>query len=120
MNNNLFSLEQKVIFCKRSCDVAKEFFAKFQHTFGFQINSVVALPSHLVQVNDLGFKECLMIKCCPYYGLGFSPLWSRTIASCKHLYHCWCVDIHFCTSSKCIHLYVRKKCMKLGGLLLAL
>ncbi len=104
MNSKLFSLKQKVIFCKKSCDVARELFAKFQHDFGFQISSVEALALHLIEVNDLGFKKCLMIECCPYCELGFSPMWSRTIASCKHLYHCWCVDIHFNTLSKCIHL----------------
>jgi hypothetical protein len=72
MNSRLFSLDQKVIFCKRSHDVARELFTKFQHGFGFQVSSVVALPLHLVEVKDLGFKECLMIERYPYCELGFS------------------------------------------------
>jgi hypothetical protein len=81
-----------------------EIFEKIQHGFGYQVSSVMALPSHLVEVNNLGFKKCLMIECCPYYGLGFSLMWLRTIASCKHLYHYWCADMYFNASSKCIHL----------------
>jgi hypothetical protein len=104
MNSKLFSLDQKVIFCKRFHDVARELFTKFQHGFGFQVSSVVALPLHFVEVRDLGFKECLMIERYPCCELGFSLMYSRMIVSCKYLYHCWCVNIHFNTSSKCSHL----------------
>ncbi len=43
-----------------------------------------------------------MVEHCPYYGLGFVPMWACTLASCKHFYHCWCVTIHFSSFSKCI------------------
>jgi hypothetical protein len=44
-----------------------------------------------------------MIERCPYYGLRFSPVWVGKLASCKHLYHCWCALLHFNISLKCIH-----------------
>ncbi len=28
----------------------------------------------------------------------------RHITSYKHVYHCWCVDLHFSTSTKCIQV----------------
>lgn len=62
----------------------------------------MSLPSHLVEHNDVGFKECFLIDHCPYCWLGFSPMWVRKIASCKHVYQYWCV-VHFNISSKWIH-----------------
>jgi hypothetical protein len=53
-------------------------------------------------VNKLGLEESLLIRLCPFFGLGFAPLWVHKITSYKHVYHCWCVDVHFSTSTKCI------------------
>ncbi len=65
-------------------------------------NICMSLPSILVERKDVGFERCLMIQCCPFYGLEFSLMWVGKITSYKHVCHCWCVSIHFSTSSKCI------------------
>jgi hypothetical protein len=44
------------------------------------------LPSNLV--DKLGFEESLLIRFCPFCGLGFAPLWASKITSYKHVYHC--------------------------------
>jgi hypothetical protein len=63
-------------------------------------NIITALPSSLV--NKLGFEEPLLIGLCAFCGLGFAPLWACKITSYKHVYHYWCVYLHFNTSTKCI------------------
>jgi hypothetical protein len=60
------------------------------------------LPTNLVEKNDVGLQECFMVECCPYCGLGFTPMWAVKLAFCKHFYHCWCVAVHFSSYSKCI------------------
>ncbi len=62
------------------------------------------LPSPLIEHDDLRFNDFLTIGRCPFCGLGFTPMWARKLASCKHMYHYWCVIIHFNSLSKCIHL----------------
>jgi hypothetical protein len=73
--------------------------SNFQRNLSYK-NLVIALPSNLV--NKLWCEESLLIGLCPFCGLGFAPLWASNITSCKHVYHCWCADLHFNTSTKCI------------------
>jgi hypothetical protein len=39
------------------------------------------LPTNLVEKNDVGFQECFMVECCPYYGLRFAPMCANKLAS---------------------------------------
>jgi hypothetical protein len=47
-------------------------------------------------------KTWVVLKKCSFCGLRFSLAWVAWFASCKHVYHDWCVMYHFGTSIKCI------------------
>jgi len=97
----LFTLKQKIIVTKRNWDGARSLFSSIQSGLGQKIY-VCHLPTNLVEKNDVGFQECLMVERCPCCGLGFTPMWVGKLASCKHFYHCWCAAVHFSYFSKCI------------------
>ncbi len=94
----MLGFEHKIELCEWNCGVTSEFLSKFERgILGHQSDNVMPLPSHFVECNDVGFKECFLIDQCPYCGLGFLLMWVGKIASCKHIYHYWCV-VHFNTS----------------------
>jgi hypothetical protein len=70
---------------------------------------VCHLPTNLVEKNDVGSQECFMVECCPYCGLGFTPMWVGKLAFCKHVYHCWCATVHLNSFSKCIKVGCEEK-----------
>jgi hypothetical protein len=99
LNNRVLGEEKKAFLAKRNHDAARTLSSNFQRGLSCQ-NLVAALLSNLV--NKLGFEEFLLIGLCPFCGLGFAPLWASKITSYKHVYHCWCADLHFNISTKCI------------------
>jgi hypothetical protein len=89
------------------------FLQKFkQGQLGHHSGNFMSLTSILIDHNEVGFKECIVIKQCPFYRLGFPDVWVGKLASYKHLYHYWCALLHFSFSSKCIHLTCEKEMHK--------
>jgi hypothetical protein len=85
LSNRVLGGKKKVFLAKRNYDVAKTLSSNFQRSLSYQ-NLVATLPSNLV--NKLGFEESLLIRFCPFCGLGFALLWASKITSYKHVYHC--------------------------------
>ncbi len=104
MGNRLGDLEKEVSFCKRNCDVTKQFLNQLQKRPSHHNINVMPLPSPLVEHDDLRFNDFFTIGCCPFCGLGFAHMWVGKLASCKHMYRSWCVVMHYSSLLKCIHL----------------
>ncbi len=101
LNNKVLGEEFLFIFVNRNHDVIRPLYSNFQRSLFCQ-DLIATLFSNLV--NKLGFEEPLLIGLCPFCGLGFTPLWVGKIISCKHVYHCWCVDLCFSNSTKWIQI----------------
>jgi len=57
--SRLLSFEHKVELCKWNRSPANEFLSKFERgVLGHQNDSIMPLPSHLIERNDVGFKKC--------------------------------------------------------------
>lgn len=46
-------------------------------------------------------RTWIALEKCAFCGLGFYPMWVVQFASCRHVYHDWCIVYHFGTSTKC-------------------
>jgi hypothetical protein len=43
---------------------------------------------NMLEKNEMGFQKCLLIECCPLYGIEFTLVWVSKIIYNKHVYHC--------------------------------
>jgi hypothetical protein len=81
------------------------FLQKFkQGQLGHHIDNFMSLPSILVDHNEVGFKECIMIKQCPYCKLGFFSCVGRKACFLQAFVPLLVCVLHFSISLKCIHL----------------
>jgi len=71
---------------------------------GLGLARMISLPLDIIERNNVKAQACIWVEHCPFFRLGFEPLWARQIASCKHVYHVWRAHAHFSLSIKCINI----------------
>lgn len=81
--NVLYALEgRRVIVFQQNDNVVWSLLNTIQK--GLVNYACIRLPCVLVENNE---PRCVWVEHCPFFGLGFQPLWVGPIASCKHVYH---------------------------------
>jgi len=97
VGGGLYALEGQLARAQQNDNVVWSLLTRFQKrlvTF-----SCFPLPSTNLESHE---PTCIWAEHCPFNGMGFKLVWSRQIASCKHVYHGWCAFVHFSQSTKCI------------------